>query len=79
MFWHVTLPNIKWGLAYGVILCNARHGYLEPYMSYRVILLVKPTLPLHIEKLFQDMTYPLIAVASLLITVAIVTLVVKHG
>jgi sulfate transport system permease protein len=80
MFWHITLPNIKWGLAYGVILCNARamgeFGAVS-VVSGRVTG-ETDTMPLRIEKLFQDRNLPgSFAVASVLTLLAIVTLVVK--
>src|SRR5499427_1954575 len=80
MFWHITLPNIKWGLAYGVILCNAR-----AMGEFGAVSVVSgrisgetDTMPLRIEKLFQDRNLPgSFAVASVLTLLAIVTLVVK--
>jgi len=80
MFWHITLPNIKWGLAYGVILCNARamgeFGAVS-VVSGRITG-ETDTMPLRIEKLFQDRNLPgSFAVASVLTLLAIVTLIVK--
>ena len=80
MFWHITLPNIKWGLAYGVILCNARamgeFGAVS-VVSGRITG-ETDTMPLRIEKLFQDDNLPgSFAVASVLTLLAIVTLIVK--
>jgi sulfate transport system permease protein len=80
MFWHVTLPNVKWGLVYGVILCAARAigEFGAAYVVSGHISGQTDTMPLRIEKLFQE--YNLsgsFAVASLLTLVALVTLVVK--
>src|SRR6185312_2060798 len=58
-FWHVTLPNIKWGLLYGVLLCNARamgefgavsvvSGHIRGFTN---------TMPLHIEILYEEYNY----------------------
>jgi len=80
MFWHVTLPNIKWGLAYGVILCNARAmgEFGAVYVVSGHIAGQTDTMPLRIEKLFQEYNLPgSFAVASVLTLVAIVTLVIK--
>ena len=80
MFWHVTVPNIKWGLLYGVISCNARAigEFGAVYVVSGHIAGETDTMPLRIEKLFQeyDMTGSF-AVASLLTLVAIVTLLAK--
>jgi sulfate transport system permease protein len=80
MFAWVTLPNIKWGLLYGVILCNARamgeFGAVH-VVSSRVAGMTD-TLPLRVEKLFQGSNMPgSFAVASVLTLLAIVTLVIK--
>jgi len=80
MFWRVTLPNIKWGLAYGIILCNARAmgEFGAVYVVSGRIAGQTDTMPLRIEKLFQE--YNLagsFAVASLLTLAAILTLIVK--
>src|SRR5262245_16685481 len=80
MFWHITLPNIKWGLAYGIILCNARamgeFGAVS-VVSGRITG-ETDTMPLRIEKLFQDRNQAgSFAVASVLTLLAIVTLIVK--
>jgi len=80
MFWHVTLPNVKWGLIYGVILCTARAmgEFGAVYVVSGHIAGQTDTMPLRIEKLFQEYNLPgSFAVASLLTLVALVTLVVK--
>ena len=80
MFWHVTVPNIKWGLVYGIILCNARAmgEFGAVYVVSGHIAGMTDTMPLRIEKLFQEYNLPgAFAVASVLTLVAILTLVVK--
>lgn len=80
MFWHVTVPNIKWGLAYGVILCNARAmgEFGAVYVVSGHIAGQTDTMPLRIEKLFQEYNLPgAFAVASLLTLLAIVTIIGK--
>ncbi len=80
MFWHVTVPNIKWGLVYGIILCNARAmgEFGAVYVVSGHIAGMTDTMPLRIEKLFQEYNLPgSFAVASVLTLVAILTLVVK--
>lgn len=80
MFWHVTLPNVKWGLVYGVILCTSRAmgEFGAVYVVSGRIAGQTDTMPLRIEKLFQEYNLPgSFAVASLLTLVALVTLVVK--
>jgi len=80
MFWHVTVPNVKWGLVYGIILCNARAmgEFGAVYVVSGHIAGLTDTMPLRIEKLFQEYNLPAsFAVASLLTLLAIVTLVVK--
>ncbi|NBO88377.1 MAG: sulfate ABC transporter permease subunit CysW [Betaproteobacteria bacterium] len=79
-FWYVTLPNIKWGLIYGVILCNARamgefgavsvvSGHIRGYTN---------TMPLHVEILYNEyQSVAAFAVASLLTLLALLTLVIK--
>ena len=79
-FWHVTLPNIRWGLLYGVLLCNARamgefgavsvvSGHMRGETN---------TMPLHIEILYNEYDFVgAFAVASLLALLALVTLVAK--
>jgi sulfate transport system permease protein len=80
MFWHVTVPNIKWGLVYGIILCNARAmgEFGAVYVVSGHIAGQTDTMPLRIEKLFQEYNLPgAFAVASVLTLVAILSLVVK--
>jgi sulfate transport system permease protein len=80
MFRRVTLPNVKWGLAYGVILCTARAmgEFGAVYVVSGHIAGQTDTMPLRVEKLFQEYNLPAsFAVASLLTLLAIVTLVVK--
>ena len=80
MFWHVTLPNVKWGLVYGVILCTARAmgEFGAVYVVSGHIAGETDTMPLRIEKLFQEYNLPgSFAVASVLTLVALVSLVVK--
>ncbi len=80
MFWHVTVPNVKWGLVYGVILCNARAmgEFGAVYVVSGHIAGQTDTMPLRIEKLFQEYNLPgSFAVASVLTLVAIFTLVIK--
>jgi len=79
-FWKVTLPNIKWGLLYGVILCNARamgefgavsvvSGHIRGYTN---------TIPLHVEILYNEYNFAAaFAVASILAMLALLTLAVK--
>jgi sulfate/thiosulfate transport system permease protein len=79
-FFRVTLPNIKWGLLYGVILCTARamgeFGAVS-VVSGR-IRGVTTTLPLHVEILYNEYQFQAaFAVASLLTLIALVTLVLK--
>ncbi|QMV73674.1 sulfate ABC transporter permease subunit CysW [Comamonas piscis] len=79
-FWRVTLPNIKWGLLYGVILCNAR-----AMGEFGAVSVVSGsirgqtnTIPLHVEILYADFqSSAAFAVASLLALLALVTLVLK--
>jgi sulfate transport system permease protein len=80
IFWRVTLPNIKWGLLYGVILCNARamgeFGAVSVVSGH--IRGLTNTLPLHIEILYNEYNFAAaFAVASLLTCLAMVTLVAK--
>ncbi len=80
MFWRVTAPNIKWGLAYGIILCNARAmgEFGAVYVVSGHIAGQTDTMPLRIEKLFQEYNMPgSFAVASLLTLLALATLIVK--
>lgn len=79
-FWHVTLPNIRWGLLYGVLLCNARamgeFGAVSVVSGH--IRGETNTLPLHIEILYNEYDFVgAFAVASLLAGLALVTLVAK--
>jgi sulfate transport system permease protein len=79
-FWRVTIPNIKWGLIYGVILCNARamgefgavsvvSGHIQGQTN---------TIPLHVQILYESDNFAgAFAVASLLTFLALVTLVLK--
>jgi sulfate transport system permease protein len=79
-FRHVTLPNVKWGLLYGVILCNARafgeFGAVSVVSGH--IRGVTNTLPLHVEILYNEYQFAAaFAVASLLALLALVTLGLK--
>jgi len=79
-FWHVTLPNIKWGLLYGVILCNARamgeFGAVSVVSGH--IRGETNTIPLQVEILYNEFNITgAFAVASLLAFLAVVTLAVK--
>jgi sulfate transport system permease protein len=79
-FWHVTLPSVKWGLLYGIILCNARamgeFGAVSVVSSH--IAGLTDTLPLRVEKLYNEYNAAgAFAVASLLAMLALVTLVIK--
>ncbi|WP_298723012.1 sulfate ABC transporter permease subunit CysW [uncultured Ferrovibrio sp.] len=79
-FWRVTLPNVKWALLYGVLLCNARamgefgavsvvSGHIRGHTN---------TMPLHVEILYNEYNFvAAFAVASLLALLAIVTLILK--
>ncbi|HSI09151.1 MAG: sulfate ABC transporter permease subunit CysW [Rariglobus sp.] len=80
VFWRVTLPNIKWGLFYGVVLCNARamgeFGAVSVVSGH--IRGETNTMPLHVEILYNEYQFSAaFAVASLLALLAIVTLVLK--
>ena len=80
MFLRVTLPNIKWGLLYGVILCNARAmgEFGAIYVVSGRIGGRTDTMPLRVEKLFQEYNpSAAFALASLLTMLAVVTLIVK--
>jgi sulfate transport system permease protein len=83
MFWYVTLPNIKWGLLYGVLLCNAR-----AIGEFGAVNIVSgklagqtETLPIYIEKLYQGLnavqTASAFAIASALCGLALLTLLGK--
>jgi sulfate/thiosulfate transport system permease protein len=80
MFFRITLPNIKWGLLYGVVLCTARalgeFGAVSVVSGH--IRGQTNTLPLHVEILYNDYNYSgAFAVASLLSMFAVVTLIFK--
>lgn len=80
MFRRVTLPNIKWGLLYGVLLCNARamgeFGAVSVISGH--IRGMTNTMPLHVEVLYNEYNFTAaFAVASLLAMLALVTLVMK--
>jgi sulfate transport system permease protein len=79
-FWHVTLPNIKWGLLYGVILCNARamgeFGAVSVVSGH--IRGETNTMPLQVEILYNEYNFTAaFAIASLLTLLALLTLVLK--
>jgi sulfate transport system permease protein len=78
--WYVTLPNIKWGLLYGVLLCNARamgeFGAVSVVSGH--IRGLTNTMPLHVEILYNEYNFvAAFAVASLLALLALVTLIMK--
>src|SRR5665213_474007 len=80
IFWKVTMPNIQWGLLYGVILCNARamgeFGAVSVVSGH--IRGLTNTLPLHVEILYNEYNFTAaFAVASLLTFLAIITLIAK--
>lgn len=80
IFWRITMPNIKWGLLYGVILTNARamgeFGAVSVVSGH--IRGLTNTMPLHVEILYNEYNYAAaFAVASLLALLALVTLVLK--
>jgi sulfate transport system permease protein len=79
-FWHVTLPSVKWGLLYGIILCNARamgeFGAVSVVSGH--ITGQTDTMPLRVEKLYQEYNATAaFAVASLLALLALITLGIK--
>ncbi|WP_416236829.1 sulfate ABC transporter permease subunit CysW [Rhizobium sp. CC-YZS058] len=79
-FWHVTLPNIKWGLLYGVLLCNARamgeFGAVSVVSGH--IRGMTNTMPLQVEILYNEYSFvAAFAVAALLALLALLTLVIK--
>ena len=81
VFWKVTLPNVKWALLYGVILCNARamgeFGAVSVVSGH--IRGQTNTVPLHVEILYSEFHFAAaFAVSSLLLAIALVTLVVKR-
>jgi len=81
MFWHVTLPNIRWGLTYGIVLCTARalgefgavsvvSGHIRGFTN---------TLPLHVEILYNEYNHvAAFSVATLLLVMALVMLLLKQ-
>jgi sulfate transport system permease protein len=80
MFFRITLPNIKWGLLYGVVLCTARalgeFGAVSVVSGH--IRGETNTLPLHVEILYNEYNYSgAFAVASLLSVVAVIALAAK--
>lgn len=82
MFWRVTLPNIRWGLLYGVLLCAARavgeFGAVSVVSGH--IRGETNTLPLHVEILYNEYSFTAaFASASLLSAVAVVSIVVKRA
>jgi len=79
-FWHVTLPSVKWGLIYGIILCNARamgeFGAVSVVSGH--ITGQTDTMPLRVEKLYNEYNAPAaFAMASLLAFLALLTLGIK--
>jgi sulfate/thiosulfate transport system permease protein len=79
-FWHISLPKMRWGLLYGVVLCNARamgeFGAVSVVSGH--IRGVTTTMPLQVEILYNDYQFAAaFAVASLLALLALATLVVK--
>lgn len=81
MFWHITLPNIKWGLVYGVVLCTARamgeFGAVSVVSGH--IRGLTNTLPLHVEILYNEYNHvAAFSVASLLLVLALVILLLKQ-
>ena len=80
MFWRVTIPNIKWSLLYGLILCNARamgeFGAVSVVSGH--IRGQTNTIPLHVEILYNEYNFAAsFAVASLLAILAVITLIIK--
>lgn len=79
-FWHITLPNIRWGLFYGVLLCNARamgeFGAVSVVSGH--IQNVTSTIPLQVEMFYNDYnTVAAFSLASLLTILALLTLMIK--
>ena len=79
-FWKITLPNIRWALLYGVLLCNARamgeFGAVSVVSGH--IRGLTDTLPLHVEVLYNDYDFVgAFAAASVLASLGLVTLVLK--
>jgi sulfate transport system permease protein len=82
LFWRVTMPNVKWALLYGVILCNARamgeFGAVSVVSGH--IRGQTNTMPLHIEIVYNEYQFAAaFAVASLLASLALVTLILKYA
>ncbi|CAN5376265.1 sulfate ABC transporter permease subunit CysW [soil metagenome] len=80
IFWRVTLPNVKWGLLYGIILCNARAmgEFGAVYVVGGRISSETNTMPLQVDVLFNDFNSPAaFALASVLTFVALLTLLLK--
>jgi sulfate/thiosulfate transport system permease protein len=82
MFWRVTLPNVKWSLLYGVILCNARamgeFGAVSVVSGH--IRAATNTIPLHVEILYNEYEFAAaFALASLLVALAVVSLALKRA
>jgi sulfate transport system permease protein len=80
VFWRVTLPNIRWALLHGVVLANARAmgEFGAVYVVSGHIAGATDTMPLRVEKLFQEYRTPAsMAVASVLAALALLTLVAK--
>jgi sulfate/thiosulfate transport system permease protein len=80
VLWHVTLPNVRWGLIYGVLLCNARamgeFGAVSVVSGH--IRGQTTTLPLHVEILYNEYQFAgAFAAASLLAFLALLTLIIK--
>ncbi|MEI4714035.1 sulfate ABC transporter permease subunit CysW [Bacillus cereus] len=81
IFWRVTLPNIKWGLLYGMILCNARaigeFGAVSVVSGH--VRGITNTMPLHLEILYNEYQFSAaFAVATLMSLIAVFTLVIKN-
>ncbi|MCY2938382.1 MAG: sulfate ABC transporter permease subunit CysW [Planctomycetota bacterium] len=80
MFWLVTVPNIRWGLLYGIIICNSRAmgEFGAVHVVSGKISGQTDTLPLRVEKLFQEYDLPgAFAAASILTLLALLTLIAK--
>jgi len=80
IFWRVTLPNIKWGLIYGIFLCNARaigeFGAVSVVSGH--VQGLTDTIPLHIQILYNEYQFSAsFAVASLLVLFSLVTMIIK--
>lgn len=82
IFWQVTVPNIKWGVLYGIVLCSARAvgEFGAVYVVSGRVAGRTDTMPLRVEKLFQEYNLPgAFALASVLTLMSLVTLVLKVG